>query len=176
MNVFKSNAVIWWAAIFRRGRREVNVEEGREGRGGRRNVYVCCFDRRNLDRALNWMLFLDYDVFAWVLNFAHCTPPSVPATSRIPVSSVIWWVRHKTTCTTTSHHHCSGALLTTTVGFRCTTKETKETGVRVLSRVLDLCESAVAAEAAEQSGEKHIETELWSTIKNQQTWSKQWHR
>ena len=57
VNVFKSDAVIWWAAIFRRERREVNVEEGREGRGGRRNVYVCYFDRRNLDRALNWMLF-----------------------------------------------------------------------------------------------------------------------
>ena len=32
MNVFKSDEVIWWAAIFRRGRRGGEGERRREGR------------------------------------------------------------------------------------------------------------------------------------------------
>ena len=49
------------------------------------------------------------------------------------------------------------------------------TGVRVLSPVLDLCETAVAAEVAEHSSKHHSETEQLSTIKNQKTWSKHQH-
>ena len=70
-------------------------------------------------------------------------------------------------------HHGSGVLLATAAGSRCATSETEEACVGVLSRVLDLCETAVAAETEGHSSKQHRETEQESTIKNQQQWSKQ---
>ena len=71
-------------------------------------------------------------------------------------------------------HHGGGALSTTAVDSRCVMSDTKETGLTVLSRVLDTSETAVAAATEGHCSKQHIGLEQ-ITIKNRQEWSKQWH-
>ena len=88
---------------------------------------------------------------------------------RVHFSQHVEWPRHKTRV----HDDTSSwwrSIVDDSGG--CPLCHGRETGGRVLSRVLDLCETAVAAEPQNTVASSTVKQPQQSAINNQQTWSK----
>ena len=93
-----------------------------------------------------------------MLNFAHRTPPvvllSLASSHKICLTSHLDISQHVGSDTKPRARPWV-IMLTTAVASRSATKETKATGVRVVSRGLDLCETTIAAGTVEHSSKQH---------------------